>query len=86
MAEYGVYAQPGTEPAGKAAVISVFPPLIGSGPGQFTMFQAIQMSTPAGIPFGIFEYPSEEYPENFDFDGWYPSAEETSVGIGTQGA
>lgn len=84
MAQYGVYAQENSTPVGYRAIVSVFPPLIGTGPGQRSLFEWVQRSVPSGIPFGIFEYPSEAYPENYDFDSWYPTAEETDDGIGTQ--
>lgn len=84
MAEYGVYAQPNSSPPGYRCIISVFTPLIGTGPGQDSLYNLVQRSVPMGIPFGIFEYPSEAYPVDYDFDSWYPTEEETDDGIGTQ--
>lgn len=84
MAEYGVYAQIDSTPPGYRAIVSVFPPLIGSGPGQRSLFEWVQRVVPVGQPFGIFEYPSDAYPETFDFDAWYPSSEEMTSGFGTK--
>lgn len=84
MPQYGVYAQNDTTPLGYRAIVSVFPPLIGDGPGQKSLFEWVQQVVPSGQPFGIFEYPSEAYPENYDFDAWYPAPEEMTAGIGTQ--
>lgn len=84
MPKYGVYAQLDSDPPGYRAIVSIYEPLIGTGPGQRPLFDLIQMSVPMGRPFGIFEYPSAAYPENFDFDAWYPTPEEMTDGVGTQ--
>lgn len=79
MGQYGVYANLD----GKASIVSVNPSVIGTGPGQLSLEECIQRSVPEGVPYGIFEYPSEAYPVDFDVDNWYPTPEETSTGIGT---